>query len=417
MGEILQRWRKCAGDGKNKIIHHDFPKRYNRFVEITPLPPPIWVSTPAGLKHLVEDLNSQSRVAVDTESNSLHAYREQVCLIQFSTPQKDYLVDSLALTDLGPLFPLFANPTIEKIFHAAEYDINCMHRDFGFTFDNLFDTVIAARILGHPVVGLGDLLTEYFNITVNKQYQKSNWGKRPLTEEQEDYARLDSHYLIPLRDNLEKELRDKDLYKLALEDFKRACQPSNGNGKTPRARWERISGHQDLTPRQLSILNELCLCREEIAERLNRPVFKVLSDELLLSLAKTAPDSTSDLTEAGLSKIQVERFGSKLIIAIRNGQSAAPVVRTRSKRPSDAMLTRLDLLKQWRKREAKKMKVESDVILPRPLLYAIAEQGARDLKKLSVIMKESPWRFQHFGVEIITALEPRSKPRGISVNG
>jgi ribonuclease D len=385
-------------------------------VNSTPLPPPFWVSTPAALKRLADDLLSQSRVAVDTESNSLHAFREQVCLIQFSTPQKDYLVDSLELTDLNPLSSLFANPAIEKIFHAAEYDITCLHRDYGFSFNNLFDTVIAARILGHPVIGLGDLLAEYFNVSVNKQFQKSNWGKRPLTEEQEDYARLDSHYLIDLRDILDQELRERGLLELAQEDFKRACQPGNGNGKTPRTRWERISGHQDLTPRQLSILNELCLCREEIAERLDRPIFKVLGDVLLLSLAKTAPESNDGLTEAGLTRIQVDRFGRQLLQAIHKGQGASPVVRTRIKRPSDAVLTRLDLLKQWRKSEAKKMKVESDVILPRQMLYAIAELGPRDLKKMAVIMKDSPWRFEHFGLEIIKALEPKIKTKALLVS-
>jgi ribonuclease D len=375
------------------------------------LPPPIWVSTATALKKLVDDLRSQPRVAVDTESNSLHAYREQVCLIQFSTPQHDYLIDSLALTDLSMLCSLFANPAIEKIFHAAEYDINCLHRDFGFSFENLFDTVIAARVLGHPVIGLGDLLTEYFDVNVNKKYQKSNWGYRPLTSEQTDYARLDSHYLIALRDILEKELIEHSLLELAQEDFKRACQPSNGNGKLPRARWERIGGHQDLTPRQLSILNELCNCREEFAERLNRPVFKVINDDLLLSLAQSAPDSTVGLEEAGLTKVQIEKFGSQFLKAIRSGQNTPLVVRTRNKRPSDSMLARLDRLKQWRKKEAVKMKVESDIILPRTFLYSIAEQGPRDIKKLGVLMKDSPWRFEHYGEEIIKVLESKSKTK------
>ena len=103
---------------------------------------------------MVADLSAQSRIAVDTESNSLHAYREQVCLIQFSTPEKDYVVDPLALEDLSPLAPIFSNPKIEKIFHAAEYDLICLRRDFGFKFANLFDTMHAARVLGYPFVGL-----------------------------------------------------------------------------------------------------------------------------------------------------------------------------------------------------------------------------------------------------------------------
>jgi len=389
----------------------EFHEGYNRIVNNDTLTPPIWVSTTMALKNLVDDLRSQDRVAVDTESNSLHAYREQVCLIQFSTPQNDYLIDSLALTDLSTLSPLFANPAIEKIFHAAEYDINCLHRDFSFSFKNLFDTVIAARILGHQVIGLGDLITVYFDVIVNKKYQKSDWGYRPLTAEQEDYARLDSHYLIALRDILEKELIDRGLLELAHEDFKRACLPSNGNGKLPKARWERISGHQDLTPRQFSTLNELCNTREEIAERLNRPVFKVVNDDLLLSLAQTVPDSTMGLEEAGLTKVQVEKFGAQFLKAIRSGQNAPLVARTRNKRPSDSMLARLDRLKQWRKKEAGKIKVESDIILPKTLMYSIAEQGPRDMKKLGLVMKESPWRFEHYGEEIIKVLESKSKTK------
>ena len=375
------------------------------------LPPPIWVSKPNALKSMVDDLRSQPRAAVDTESNSLHAYREQVCLIQISTPQCDYLVDSIELTELNSLASFFASPRIEKIFHAAEYDINCLHRDYGFKFQNLFDTVIAARILGHSQIGLGDLLSSYFDVQVNKQFQKSNWGKRPLTVEQIDYARLDSHFLIALRDRLEKELIDGDLLELAQEDFRRACQPSNGNGKSPRAHWEKISGHQDLTPRQLSVLSELCKCRENIAEDLDRPVFKVVSDGLLLSLAQSTPDSATGLGEAGLTKLQVEKFGLLFLKAIRTGRTAPPVIRTPNKRPSDVMLIRLDRLKEWRKKEAGKMKVESDVILPKPMLYAIAEQGPKDLEKLSAIMAESPWRFLHFGEMIIRTLDHKSSPK------
>ncbi len=379
----------------------------------SPLPPPVWVSTPAALKRLVEELRSQPRAAVDTESNSLHAYREQVCLIQISTTRHDYLVDSIALTDLQPLSSFFTNPHIEKVFHAAEYDINCLHRDYGFQFHNLFDTVIAARILGHTTIGLGDLLAQYFDVQVNKQFQKSNWGKRPLTPEQEDYARLDSHYLIALRDILEKELRENNLLELAMEDFKRACLPANGNGKTIRSHWERISGHQDLTPHELSVLNELCNCREEIAEQLDRPVFKVIGDNLLLSLAKSSPNSKPGLEEAGLSKIQIDRFGSQLLKAVQTGLTAPPVIRTRSKRPSDVMMLRLEKLKDWRKKEAARMKVESDIILPKPMLYAIAELGPRDLEKLKILMHDSPWRYKHFGEAILKSLESKGKPKTV----
>ena len=128
------------------------------------LPPPIWVNTTEKLRTMVQDLAAQSRVAVDTESNSLHAFREQVCLVQFSSKKEDYLVDPLAIDDLSPLSPIFSNPNIEKIFHAAEYDLICLRRDFHFDFSNLFDTMHAARVLGYPAVGLDKLLGDKFGI-------------------------------------------------------------------------------------------------------------------------------------------------------------------------------------------------------------------------------------------------------------
>src|SRR5512139_501768 len=167
------------------------------------------VETHSHLQRMVDALSQTPIIAVDTESNSLHAYREQVCLVQFSTPTTDYLVDPLALQDLSPLAPLFADPGIEKIFHAAEYDLLCLSRDFGFKFANLFDTMLAARILGRNMVGLGSLLESEFGILLDKRHQRADWGKRPLPEDQLSYARLDTHFLIPLRNHMRQELQDR----------------------------------------------------------------------------------------------------------------------------------------------------------------------------------------------------------------
>ncbi|HJQ13580.1 MAG TPA: ribonuclease D, partial [Anaerolineales bacterium] len=164
------------------------------------LPPPLWVDTPDRFQQMLGDLTAQSRLAVDTESNSLHAYRERVCLIQFTTPTQDYVLDPLALSDLSALRPIFNDPNIEKIFHAAEYDLICLRRDFDFQFSNLFDTMHAARVLGYPYVGLDNLLAEKFQFEMDKRHQKADWAVRPLTPAQLDYARLDTHFLFGLRD-------------------------------------------------------------------------------------------------------------------------------------------------------------------------------------------------------------------------
>ena len=129
-------------------------------MQVAELPAPVLVTRIDTLHDMLAQLVQEPVVAVDTESNSLHAYREQVCLLQFSTPQVDYLVDPLALHDLSSLAGLFADPAIVKVFHAADYDILCLKRDFDFKFANLFDTMVAARILGRPAVGLGAVLAE-----------------------------------------------------------------------------------------------------------------------------------------------------------------------------------------------------------------------------------------------------------------
>ena len=159
------------------------------------LPPPILVADEDSLDRLVRDLASHPVVAVDTESNSLHAYRERVCLIQFSTPAADFIVDPIRLPDLSPLAPFFANPSQQKVFHAAEYDLICLRRDYQFEFTNIFDTMSAARTLGWPQVGLAAILDTHFGVKLNKKYQRADWRRRPLTPEQLDYARLDTHYL------------------------------------------------------------------------------------------------------------------------------------------------------------------------------------------------------------------------------
>ena len=265
------------------------------------LPPPIWVNTKQLLQKMMDDLVTQSRVAVDTESNSLHAFREQVCLIQISSTNADYLIDPLVLKDLSLVRPIFSDSKIEKVFHAAEYDLLCLRRDFDFSFVNLFDTMQAARILGYPAVGLDRLLGDKFKIQTDKRHQKADWATRPLTKEQIHYARLDTHYLFNLRDVLEKELREKGRLEFAKEDFARACLLEEARQKVNGESWERFSGRKDLSLRDLTILAQLCKWRDTEAERLNRPLYKVIMDDTLITLAKNLSQQKVDLSAAGMS--------------------------------------------------------------------------------------------------------------------
>jgi ribonuclease D len=367
--------------------------------------PPIWVDRQHLFDRMIMDLSVQPRIAVDTESNSLHAYREQVCLVQFSTPATDYILDPFVFNDLSALGPLFGNRAQEKIFHAAEYDLICLTRDFGFEFANLFDTMYAARVLGYSLVGLDNMLFEKLGIKLDKRHQKADWGARPLTPSQIDYARLDTHYLFRLRDILEKELAEKDLLELAREDFARASkmdlQREKANGG---ASWRRFSARKDLSLRELTILSELCGLRDHIAEHLDRPPFKVVDDDTLLAIARNLPEKDVDLAGIGLSPKQIRLWGDRILDATRRGAEAPLVTREQTRRPNDAVLKRLERLKNWRKTTARTMGVESDVVLPKVYLNLLAEKPPRTMQELEASLVDSPWRFHHFGTQILKIL-------------
>lgn len=367
------------------------------------LPAPLWIDTQSSLKKLVDLLQQQPRIAVDTESNSLHAYRERVCLIQFSTPEIDALVDPLAVPDLSALGEIFSNPGIEKVFHAADYDVYGLSRDFGFSYANFFDTMIAARTLGYTAIGLDTLIQAKFEIALNKRYQKTDWAIRPLEPEQIDYARMDTHYLLALRDEMEKELRENGRWELAHEDFARLCRPILYSGD-PRERWERVNGHQELTPRECTILHELCLFRERLAEKLDRPLFKVVDDRVLLAVTREQPTQLDQLAVLGLSPKQLHRMGRGMLDAVQRGKTAPLVHPTERERVPDAILNRLQRLKQWRKQTAKELLVESDVILPRQIMNTLAEEAPRTWDEFVGLMADYPWRLSQYGTEIAKAL-------------
>lgn len=371
-----------------------------------PLNPPVWVARPVDLDRMIRMLAGQNIIAVDTEANSLHAFREQVCLIQFSIPEVDYLVDPLALADLSPLESIFSSPKIEKVFHAAEYDIIGLKRDFGFTFRNLFDTMQAGRILARPAVGLASMLEAEFGLHLDKRYQRANWGQRPLPPALLAYARLDTHYLIDLRHRLARELQESGRWPVAAEDFYRLTliQPGSNHLDDSEGCW-RVAGSQQLTPQQNAVLMELCIYRSRQAEAADLPLFKVLGNATLVQLAQALPQHLDEMYGIeGLSPRLIERHGHALLSAIQRGLRAEPLTRPHQDRPSEAYLDRLDRLRDWRKLKARDLLVESDVVLPRDVLEAIAMQNPRTVEELAGLMHDLPWRFEHYGADIIKVL-------------
>ena len=373
---------------------------------MTHLPPPTIVTTPSQLAALLDVLSAQPAIAVDTEANSLYAYRERVCLIQFSVPGADYIVDPLANLDLSPLAPIFADLNVQKIFHAAEYDVMCLKRDFGFRFAGLFDTMRAARILGWPRVGLGDVLKENFGVHTNKRYQRYNWGQRPLEPEALAYAGLDTHYLLPLCRLQTDALVQKGRREEAQEVFDQvAASEPVSHTFNPEDFW-RIKGAHDLTGREQAILRELCIWRDQEARRRDRPLFKVLNDHILLAIVQAYPSASRELAYVdGLKPYHVRRYGKRIMRAIGQGERArSPKHPPSSPRHSEAEAARFQALRVWRKQVAAARGVDADVIVGNAVLWALAEQNPRTLNDLNRIEGLGPWKRKTYGEAIMRVL-------------
>lgn len=371
------------------------------------LPPPVLVADATALSNLVADLAASPTVAVDTESNSLHAYRERVCLIQFSTATTDYIVDPLALGNLSALTPFFASPAHEKIFHAAEGDLLGLGRDFQFTFANIFDTMSAARTLGWPHVGLAAVLKAEFDVTLSKTHQRADWGRRPLRPDMLDYARLDTHYLPALRQRLHTALTGSGRWAEALEDFERLARtqpPVVSQSLDPQAFW-RVKGARDLAPQQAAVLREVFVYRDSQSSQANLPPFKVIGEPMLLDIAQRMPQTLDDLTGiVAMTPGQIHRHVAALLRAVQDGRAATPPSPPLMEREPDDVRDRYDRLQNWRKKRAQARGVESDVILPRTTLWDLARRRPRTIDDLADIVDFGPTRRAMYGQEILAIL-------------
>ena len=372
------------------------------------LPLPTLVDTREALEETLSRLMAEPAVAVDTESNSLYVYSERVCLLQFSVPGEDYIVDPLAIEDLSCLAKLLSEPGIEKVFHAAEYDVMVLRRDFGFEFAALFDTMIASRILGWPRYGLGNLLEEHFGVQTDKRMQRTNWGQRPLTPDQLEYAQLDTHFLLSLRDRLLEELVAENRLDEARSAFDRVAQSEwNSRPFDPEGFW-RIRGTRDLDDTGLAILRALYIYRDQRAQSLDRPPFKVLSDRVLLNLSQQAPRSLSELGRIrGLPRHLPHKARRKLLSIVDQGLRDDLPERPEmaaNNRPDRHEIERYEALRQWRNQRAEDRGVEPDVILSNRTLHILAQESPISAEALVATGALSDWERQEYGREIVALL-------------
>ena len=356
-------------------------------------------------------LKQTQRIAVDIEANSLYAYREKICLIQISTDSHDYIVDTLAAFSLEELGKLLANPAVEKVFHAADYDLSLLKGLHGWEVNNLFDTMWAGRILGFSQMGLAWFLETHYGIALSKKCQKADWAHRPLSREKLEYARNDTHYLLRLRDDLAQQLREAGMEEEAREIFEDQCRIEGTHRVFNPDDFWRLKGVRTMTPRAQAILKALFVFRDKEAARRDVPPFKVFNNQILIALAQHAaqcadkPHQDIDSVQGVPARI-LERMKPQLLKVIKAGLRAPlPKYPVRQSIAAPGYWKRHESLMTWRKEMARERGVESDVILGRRAVEEIAQKGPGSLSELAAITSLGPWRRKQYGESILRVLE------------
>jgi len=359
------------------------------------------IATDSRLAGLLEQMDVADRVAVDTEADSLHSYREKLCLLQISLPavagiddagldRCDFIVDPLADIDLASLRAALDHKEI--VLHGADYDLRLLRRGLNLSAPRIFDTVLGARLLGIREFGLAGLVERYFGVQLGKHSQKANWGRRPLPEKMLAYAINDVHYLLPLANRLESQLRERD----RIEWLWQSCQRAIEQAAVDRVRdaddlW-RIRGSAHLRDRAAAVLRELWLWREREAKTADRPPFHILQNhELLNAATKLASGEMPDYRH--FSTRRRRAFQEAAQSALELPESEWPVLRRRfGKRPNPETIRRAEELRHRRDGAAKKLDLEPSFITSRSALLALAG----DLTRAESLLV--PWQRQLLGL-------------------
>ena len=371
------------------------------------------VDTAAGLEKAVSALEQEKVIAVDMEADSMYHFKEKVCLIQLATEKTSVVVDPLQIKNFAPLSPLFSNPDIKKIFHGADYDVRSLYRDFKIKISNLFDTELACRFLGIKETGLKAVLRMFFEINIDKKYQKKDWSKRPLPEEMIEYASKDVIYLLPLAKILIQKLEEIDRLSWVLEECRNLSKvrPILPNEEPL---FLKFKGAGRLKSRSLAVLEALLQYRKSVAEKKDKPLFKIIGNDSIMKIATARPVTLRRLRGVNaLSGRQISMYGKDLIKvvagALKTTERELPVYprKTVSAMPSE-VLKRITLLKSWRDLKARALDMDSGILCNNALVTAIAVKNPENKKSMGTIKEMKNWQKTAFGREIITVLKSKN---------
>ncbi|HEX8319677.1 ribonuclease D [Longimicrobium sp.] len=368
------------------------------------------IDTPEALRELAQTLRAEPLLGVDTEAAGYHRYFDRLSLLQVSSRTQNWLVDPLAVEDLSPLKDVLEDPSIEKIFHDADYDLRILDRDAGMGISGLFDTQIAAAFLGERALGLGTIVEKHLGIKLPKEFQRADWAERPLSEGMKQYAATDTAHLPDLRDRLKAALEQMGRLHWAQEEFLRRegtrwTEPEDG-----KEAFMRIKGARDLAPRGLAILRELHAWREGVARERDQATFRILGNQALLEMSAAPPGSMRDLPSVtGISEGLAQRRGRDILAAVQRGLDVPEDQLPRWPRGQrferdPEQEARFEALRDARTRLADQLNLDAGFLIPRATLEEIARAQPRTIDELAQVPGVRTWQVEAVGQGLLKAI-------------
>jgi len=371
-----------------------------------------FVDTPSGLDIVLKSLRGVDAIAVDLEADSMFHFQEKVCLIQIASLRHLFIVDPIQVKDLSALKPLFGDHRIKKVFHGSDYDVRSLFRDFDIVVHNLFDTELASRFLGFQQSGLDAMLQTFFNVTLEKKYQKKDWSMRPLPEAMITYAAKDVHHLLPLAKLLGEALFEKNRLAWVEEecDLLSKVRPNATNAEPL---FLSFKGAGRLPPEDLAVLEALLIWRKRAARKKDLPLFKVVGNNSLLTLVRTKPRTRESLeTSRALSAKQSSMYGPQLLEAVGNGlktpEDYLPVYpKTRASRLPESKIRLAKKLKNWKEKKAADLAIDPALVLNKSQTMDIARISPTAIQDLDGIASLKSWQIREFGEDIIRCINKK----------
>jgi ribonuclease D len=371
----------------------------------------IYLDTPDAVGRFLSSIGHTDAIALDTEGASYHRFVDRIYLLQLSTRDKSAIIDPLPIGTPPVLGGLLESPDVEVVFHDADYDLRLLEQDYGWHVRNIFDTRIAAQLLGIRAFGLAALLERYFGVKLDKKHQRADWSRRPLAADMLEYAALDTAHLLALRDRLAEELDRTGRRAWAQEEFV-LLEGTRWAPEDSDTAYLRVKGARDLTRRELAVLRELVPWRDAVAKQADRATFRVIGNEQLLAIAKEQPSTRDALgTIKGMPRGLLESRGAELIAAVRRGLAVPEAELPRFPRAPrwdrdvefDARVT---ALKAVRDEAAQRLDLDPGVLGARDRLEAVARKNPATLEQLTAIPELRRWQVEVLGEAFVRALAP-----------